>query len=223
MRRPSMASKAGRWKGSSAPKLKLEMDDWLHLTQHTNPDRFGYLTKQGQVNSVSKKRRYFVLDGIFLIYYESEDPASVIGLIVLEGSSARVTGKDNGFVLTTCSGREINLVAESVQDRDGWVGDLQHASMQATRAKIGDLERQLATQVRQTTEVLRQKTDLEQANAALQKALARDITDAETQMAELAATISRAKAAIAGGAAPFLSTSPPEPPAGEGNGAAAVS
>lgn len=192
LRRPS---RWGGGRGGGALKLKMEMDDWGALSRSaaTRSDRKGFLTKQGQVNSVSKKRRFFALDGLFLHYYESEDPASAIGVIVLEGSSARVTGKDHGFVLTTCSGREIFLFADNAADRDGWVSVLQHASMQAARDRIKQLEQQLAQQVQRTTDVLRQKTELEEAHRERQEALGSDIANAEAQLVLLGETMAKVR------------------------------
>lgn len=210
----SSLRRSSRWGGGgggSAPKLKMEMEDWATLSRNAaaRSDRKGFLTKQGQVNSVSKKRRFFALDGLFLHYYESEDPATAIGVIVLEGSSARVTGKDHGFVLTTCSGREIFLFADNAADRDGWVSVLQHASMQAARDRIKVLEQQLAQQVQRTTDVLRQKTEVEEAHQRLQAAMASDIANAEAQVVLLGETMAKVRLLNENGASE--ATLPPRP------------
>mmetsp|Transcript_11534 Transcript_11534/g.26684 ORF Transcript_11534/g.26684 Transcript_11534/m.26684 type:complete len:118 (+) Transcript_11534:119-472(+) len=93
-------------------KIKVEVEDFITTAETfalTSPDRAGFLVKQGQKNTSSKKSRYFVLDGNLLVYYEREnDPSSAVGVIYLERSSARSLpnksgAEDGGFplVLTT--------------------------------------------------------------------------------------------------------------------------
>mmetsp|Transcript_71882 Transcript_71882/g.203634 ORF Transcript_71882/g.203634 Transcript_71882/m.203634 type:complete len:101 (-) Transcript_71882:633-935(-) len=67
-------------------KIKVEVEDFITTAETfalTSPDRAGFLVKQGQKNTSSKKSRYFVLDGNLLVYYEREnDPSSAVLHIV---------------------------------------------------------------------------------------------------------------------------------------------
>lgn len=58
-------------------------------------DKVGYLNKRGELNKAFQ-RRYFVLKGNLLFYFEKKGDKEPLGLIILEGCTI---GKDNNLMI----------------------------------------------------------------------------------------------------------------------------
>lgn len=95
-----------------------------------NPNRCGYLTKQGGAVK-SWKRRYFVLKDNFLFYYKRPRDDSPTGVIQLEGCSVEETPSEeldrkNCFTLRTPS-RTWFFQADRQIEMDIWIDCISHA------------------------------------------------------------------------------------------------
>lgn len=92
----------------------------------------GYLNKQGG-NWKNWKRRFFVLQGPFLIYYEDENSPTPNGIVFLEGCSLEICssvkcGRDYCFeVIPEERKRTFILQGNSENHRDGWMMSLKQA------------------------------------------------------------------------------------------------
>lgn len=111
--------------------------------------------------------RFFVLHGNCLFYYKSEDPSEVIGVMWLEGSKVEeapeVLEGLYGFTITTLGGREVKLMAETVEERAEWVAAIRDCSLDKTAEKL----RTLQSQVDELRAInARAKSDLAQAESA---------------------------------------------------------
>ena len=124
-------------------RFKLEMDDFVATarTAGARATRKGWLTKQGKENTLSYKRRWFMLDGSLLIYYEHQEPSSAVGAILLDGATVEegpVTTAPKGysFRITTRSRRVITLLAEDVEDREEWINSIKTSAHGYSTAEV---------------------------------------------------------------------------------------
>lgn len=110
---------------------------------------------------------FFVLHGNCLFYYKSEELSEVIGVMWLEGcrveEAPEVLEGLYGFTITTLGGREVKLMAETVEDRSEWVAAIRDCSF----AKAAENIRAMQNQVEELRAASsRAKSDLAQAESA---------------------------------------------------------
>ncbi|XP_049722763.1 sesquipedalian-1 isoform X2 [Elephas maximus indicus] len=109
-------------------------------------DNAGFLYKKGGRHA-TYHRRWFVLRGNMLFYFE--DPASrePVGVIILEGCTVElVEAAEFAFAVRFAGARARTyvLAAESQAAMEGWVKALSRASFDYLRLVVRELEQQLA-------------------------------------------------------------------------------
>ncbi|KAM9194013.1 sesquipedalian-1 isoform 1-T6 [Dugong dugon] len=110
-------------------------------------DNAGFLYKKGGRHA-TYHRRWFVLRGNMLFYFE--DPASrePVGVIILEGCTVELVeaAEEFAFAVRFAGARERTyvLAAESQAAMEGWVKALSRASFDYLRLVVRELEQQLA-------------------------------------------------------------------------------
>jgi sesquipedalian len=109
-------------------------------------DRQGYLNKRGEVNK-SFQRRWFVLKGNLLFYYDKRSDVEPIGVIILEGCSIELIENSEKFafelVFLGSGARTYVLAADSQEDMESWMKDLACSGHDYMRCAIMELQRQL--------------------------------------------------------------------------------
>ncbi|KAG8513234.1 Sesquipedalian-1 [Galemys pyrenaicus] len=110
-------------------------------------DNAGFLHKKGGRHA-AYHRRWFVLRGNMLFYFE--DPASrePVGVIILEGCTVELVEASEEFAFAVrfagARTRTYVLAAESQAAMEGWVKALSRASFDYLRLVVRELEQQLA-------------------------------------------------------------------------------
>ncbi|XP_072340041.1 sesquipedalian-1-like [Scyliorhinus torazame] len=110
-------------------------------------DRQGFLLKKGELNP-SYQRRWFVLRGNLLFYFERAGESEPQGLVLLEGCVVELCeSATEGFPFAlSCGGgpglRQYKFVAEAQAEQEGWVRALSSASVSYLRLLVLDLEKQ---------------------------------------------------------------------------------
>ncbi|XP_066116684.1 sesquipedalian-1 [Saccopteryx bilineata] len=110
-------------------------------------DNAGFLYKKGGRHA-AYHRRWFVLRGNMLFYFE--DPASrePVGVIILEGCTVELVEAAEEFAFAVrfagARARTYILAAESQAAMEGWVKALSRASFDYLRLVVRELEQQLA-------------------------------------------------------------------------------
>ena len=92
-------------------------------------DREGFLSKKGDLHH-GYKRRWFVLKGNLLFYFEKSSDRSPLGLIVLENCSVEVSDADRfSFCIRfACDQRTYTLCADNDADMERWMKRITSAS-----------------------------------------------------------------------------------------------
>lgn len=132
----------------------------------TPVDKEGYLNKRGEVNKNFQKR-YFVLKGNLLFYFDRKGDKEPVGVIILEGCTIGELGQFdihqdlNWLVLITelseddelfcfkiefhgTNNRSYVLGAESQESMEQWMKALACAGFDYMKLMVAELQRQLA-------------------------------------------------------------------------------
>ncbi|KAM4698721.1 sesquipedalian-1-like [Rhinophrynus dorsalis] len=119
--------------------MKLEFSS---LLSSSAPEKQGYLLKKGN-RPASYHRRWFLLWGNLLLYFERQGDPQPLGLILLEGSSIslRSSRLEYAFSLYTLT-RVYKMAAECQQDLELWVKALLSANRGYTKELLGELRGQ---------------------------------------------------------------------------------
>ncbi|XP_072341505.1 LOW QUALITY PROTEIN: sesquipedalian-1-like [Scyliorhinus torazame] len=110
-------------------------------------DRQGFLLKKGELNP-SYQRRWFVLRGNLLFYFERAGESEPQGLVLLEGCVVELceSATEGSPFALSCGGgpglRQYKFVAEAQAEQEGWVRALSSASVSYLRLLVLDLEKQ---------------------------------------------------------------------------------
>lgn len=109
-------------------------------------DKEGYLNKKGEVNKTFQ-RRYFVLKGNLLFYFEKKGDKEPIGVIILEGCTIELDEDDEQFSFKIefhgTNNRSYILSAESQEAMEQWMKALACASYDYMKLMVAELQRQL--------------------------------------------------------------------------------
>uniref|UniRef100_UPI00358F2F00 sesquipedalian-1 n=1 Tax=Myxine glutinosa TaxID=7769 RepID=UPI00358F2F00 len=117
-------------------------------------DKEGTLLKRGEVNAAFQ-RRWFVLKGNMLFYFDSRDDREPAGLVVLEGCTVELSDAapiEHAFSLrfTCANARTYTLAAQSHGEMTTWMRAITSANFDYLHTLADELERQhcslLATQ-----------------------------------------------------------------------------
>ncbi|KDR23106.1 sesquipedalian-1-like isoform X2 [Zootermopsis nevadensis] len=112
----------------------------------TPVDREGWLIKRGDVNKGYQKR-WFVLKGNLLFYFEKRGDKEPVGVIVLEGCTIELAEDEEQFgfkiVFHGTDNRSYALGAESQESMEQWMKALACASYDYIKLMVAELQRQL--------------------------------------------------------------------------------
>ncbi|XP_029366860.1 sesquipedalian-1 [Echeneis naucrates] len=127
--------------------MKLNERSVAHYaTCDSPPDKTGFLFKKGERNT-AYHRRWFVLKGNMLFYFEERDSREPIGVIVLEGCTVELCESAEEFAFAIkfdcAKARVYKMAAESQAAMESWVKALSRASFDYMRLVVKELERQL--------------------------------------------------------------------------------
>lgn len=127
--------------------MKLNERSVAHYaTCDSPPDKTGFLFKKGERNT-AYHRRWFVLKGNMLFYFEERDSREPIGVIVLEGCTVELCESAEEFAFAIkfdcAKARVYKMAAENQAAMESWVKALSRASFDYMRLVVKELERQL--------------------------------------------------------------------------------
>ncbi|KAM7017597.1 sesquipedalian-1-like [Tautogolabrus adspersus] len=127
--------------------MKLNERSVAHYaTCDSPPDKTGFLFKKGERNT-AYHRRWFVLKGNMLFYFEERDSKEPIGVIVLEGCTVELCESAEEFAFAIkfdcVKARVYKMAAENQAAMESWVKALSRASFDYMRLVVKELERQL--------------------------------------------------------------------------------
>lgn len=127
--------------------MKLNERSVAHYaTCDSPPDKTGFLFKKGERNTAYHKR-WFVLKGNMLFYFEERDSREPIGVIVLEGCTVELCESAEEFAFAIkfdcAKARVYKMAAENQAAMESWVKALSRASFDYMRLVVKELERQL--------------------------------------------------------------------------------
>jgi hypothetical protein len=109
-------------------------------------DKEGYLLKKGEVNKGYQKR-YFVLKGNLLFYYEKRYEREPVGVIILEGCTIELSENIDGFafqiVFPKSGCRTYHMAADSQEEMEAWMKVLSCASYDYMKLMVSELKQQL--------------------------------------------------------------------------------
>ncbi|XP_043643539.1 sesquipedalian-1 [Drosophila teissieri] len=117
----------------------------LYVFARTPPfDMEGFLNKRGEVNKAFQ-RRYFVLKGNLLFYFESRLDKEPLGLIIVEGCTIELSNEvDNYcFEIAFNGNRTYVLAADNQESMETWMKALTCAGYEYKRIILAELKRQL--------------------------------------------------------------------------------
>lgn len=109
-------------------------------------DKQGYLNKRGELNK-SFQKRWFMLKGNLLFYFDKKGDAEPIGVIILEGCSVELAENTDKFsfelTFLGSGARTYVLAAESQEEMEDWMQVLACASYDYMRCAVEELQRQM--------------------------------------------------------------------------------
>uniref|UniRef100_A0A8C6R2S9 Sesquipedalian n=1 Tax=Nannospalax galili TaxID=1026970 RepID=A0A8C6R2S9_NANGA len=109
-------------------------------------DNAGFLYKHG--GRAGSHRRWYVLRGNMLFYFEDEASREPLGVIMLEGCTVELVDARQDFAFAVrfagVRSRPYVLAADSQAALEGWVKALSRASFHYLRLVVRELEQQLA-------------------------------------------------------------------------------
>lgn len=118
----------------------------FYATCESPADNAGFLYKRGERHT-AYHRRWFVLKGNMLFYFEERESREPVGVIVLEGCNVELCDSAEEFAFAIRFGgaksRTYVLAAESQAAMESWVKSLSRASFDYMRMVVRELEKQL--------------------------------------------------------------------------------
>ncbi|XP_013110670.2 sesquipedalian-1 [Stomoxys calcitrans] len=107
-------------------------------------DKEGFLYKRGEVNKAFQKR-YFVLKGNLLFYFEKKGDKEPLGLIIVEGCTIELSEESDQywFEIAFNGNRTYILSAESQESMESWMKALTCAGYEYKKLMVDELQRQL--------------------------------------------------------------------------------
>lgn len=128
--------------------MKLNERSVAHYaTCNSPPDKTGILFKKGERNT-AYHRRWFILKGNMLFYFEEKESREPIGVIVLEGCTVELCESESeefafAIKFDCTKAKMYKMAAESQAAMESWVKALSRASFDYMRLVVKELERQL--------------------------------------------------------------------------------
>ncbi|KAM9330900.1 sesquipedalian-1 [Gastrophryne carolinensis] len=128
--------------------MKLNERNLVYYATCKSPvDKCGFLYKKGERNA-SYHRRWFVLKGNMLFYYDNEESKEPVGVIILEGCRVELCESTEEFAFAIKFGyaksRAYILAADNHSTMESWVKALSRANFEYIRLVVKELQEQLA-------------------------------------------------------------------------------
>lgn len=115
-------------------------------TSATPVDKEGWLNKRGEVNK-SFQKRWFVLKGNLLFYFEKRGDREPVGLIILEGCTVELAEDDEQYSFKIefhgPNNRSYVVGAETQEAMESWMKALACAGYDYMKLMVSELQRQL--------------------------------------------------------------------------------
>lgn len=109
-------------------------------------DKQGHLNKRGELNK-SFQKRWFMLKGNLLFYFDKKGDSEPIGVIILEGCSVELAENADKFsfelTFLGSGARTYVLAADSQEEMEEWMQVLACASYDYMRCAVEELQRQM--------------------------------------------------------------------------------
>ena len=108
-------------------------------------DKEGYLSKRGSLNQ-SYQRRWFVLKGNLLFYFEKKRDKEPVGVIILEHCSVQASEHEKHALEISFDGagtRTYVLLADNDTDMSAWIRAISHASYEYLKSIVEELQERL--------------------------------------------------------------------------------
>ncbi|KAH8375085.1 hypothetical protein KR093_003702 [Drosophila rubida] len=109
-------------------------------------DMEGFLNKRGEINKAFQ-RRYFVLKGNLLFYFETRIDKEPLGLIIVEGCTIELSIESDTnnycFEIAFNGNRTYVLAADTQESMEAWMKALTCAGYEYKRIIVAELQRQL--------------------------------------------------------------------------------
>ncbi len=108
-------------------------------------DKEGYLSKKSEIGR-NYQRRWFVLKGNLLFYFEKKQDKEPVGLIVLEACSVQASAQVQHAFEISFDGpgtRTYVLLADNDEDMQSWMKVISHASYEYLRTIVDELQRRV--------------------------------------------------------------------------------
>ncbi|KAM3939245.1 sesquipedalian-1 [Leptodactylus fuscus] len=127
--------------------MKLNERNLVYYANCNSPiDKSGFLYKKGERNA-SYHRRWFVLKGNMLFYYDNQESREPVGVIILEGSRVELCESTEEYAFAIRFGysksRAYILAADSHSTMESWVKALSRANFEYIRLVVKELQQQL--------------------------------------------------------------------------------
>ncbi|XP_066459334.1 sesquipedalian-1 [Eleutherodactylus coqui] len=127
--------------------MKLNERNLVYYANCNSPiDKSGFLYKKGERNA-SYHRRWFVLKGNMLFYYDNQESREPVGVIILEGCRVELCESTEEFAFAIRFGhsksRAYILAADSHSTMESWVKALSRANFEYIRLVVKELQQQL--------------------------------------------------------------------------------
>uniref|UniRef100_A0A8C5MLX4 Sesquipedalian n=1 Tax=Leptobrachium leishanense TaxID=445787 RepID=A0A8C5MLX4_9ANUR len=147
--------------------MKLNERNLLYYATCKSPvDKCGFLSKKGDRTSAYHKR-WFVLKGNLLFYYDHEESKEPLGVIILEGCRVELceSTEEYAFAITFehVKSRAYMLAADSQRSMESWVKALTKANFEYIRLVVMELQKQFA-EVQKDPHVLAKPKGLSSVN-----------------------------------------------------------
>lgn len=127
--------------------MKINDKNLSYFASSATPvDKEGWLVKRGEINKAYQKR-WFVLKGNLLFYFEKKGDKEPVGLVVLEGCTIELAEDEElyGFkiVFHGQGNRSYALAADSQESMEQWMKALAQAPYDYMKLMVAELQRQL--------------------------------------------------------------------------------
>ncbi|XP_055326405.1 sesquipedalian-1-like isoform X2 [Sitodiplosis mosellana] len=126
--------------------MKINEKNLCYFATSPPIDLEGWLQKRGEVNK-SWQRRYFVLKGNLLFYFEKKGDREPIGVIILEGCTIELAEEAEHYcfqlIFHGINNRTYYLSAETQEIMEQWMRALTCAGYEYMKLMVAELQRQL--------------------------------------------------------------------------------
>ena len=126
--------------------MKLNEKNVASFATCSSPiDKEGYLGKKGEFNK-GFQRRWCVLKGNLLFYFEKKQDKEPLGLIVLEACSVQASSQAKYAFEISFDGPATRLylmAADNNEDMESWMKAISHASYEYMRSIVDELQRRV--------------------------------------------------------------------------------